>query len=87
MINAESYFLKKKQSFQSDINLDGVGATEEIEYDYQGQGYTSMQEHDELLVFESLKDKVGLFVIDLVGAGLQSRAVIQKGNLTLVQKV
>ena len=33
-----------------------------------------------------LKDKIGLFVIELMGNGISSRAVLKKGTLSFIEK-
>eukprot|EP00930_Biecheleria_cincta_P022682 TRINITY_DN16533_c0_g1_i1.p1 TRINITY_DN16533_c0_g1~~TRINITY_DN16533_c0_g1_i1.p1 ORF type:complete len:2187 (+),score=429.21 TRINITY_DN16533_c0_g1_i1:62-6562(+) len=82
-INAENYYVENQKPFTSDINLEGVGASYEEEFTYS---QAPVLEHDEELVFPRLAGRSGLFVLDLVGSGLRSRAVIRKGTLSLVHR-
>mmetsp|Transcript_54880 Transcript_54880/g.123284 ORF Transcript_54880/g.123284 Transcript_54880/m.123284 type:complete len:1990 (-) Transcript_54880:160-6129(-) len=82
-INAEAYYVHHQKPFVSDINLDGIGATLEVEHEYR---QAPIVEHDEELTFEQLAGKQGLFVLDLIGADLRSRAVIRKGTLSLIHR-
>jgi len=42
--------------------------------------------HRERFTFEKLKDRVGLFIVELMGNGVSARAVIKKGSLSLVHR-
>ena len=44
------------------------------------------QIQDKTYTFEELKGKVGLFIIEMQGNGMSSRAVIKKGSLTLIHR-
>lgn len=42
--------------------------------------------HREKFSFDKLKDRVGLFIVELMGNGVSARAVIKKGSLSLVHR-
>lgn len=42
--------------------------------------------HAESFSFPSLSDKIGLFIVEFVGNGHSARAVIKKGQLSLVHR-
>eukprot|EP00931_Biecheleriopsis_adriatica_P032537 TRINITY_DN18983_c0_g1_i2.p1 TRINITY_DN18983_c0_g1~~TRINITY_DN18983_c0_g1_i2.p1 ORF type:complete len:2222 (-),score=469.43 TRINITY_DN18983_c0_g1_i2:81-6668(-) len=82
-ISAENYYVLNQKPFTADINLEGVGASFEQEFSYS---QTPILEHDEELAFPVLAGRPGLYVLDLVGSGLRSRAVIRKGTLSFTHK-
>jgi len=82
-ISAENYYVQNQKPFTADINLEGVGSSFEQEFSYS---HAPMLEHDEELAFPALAGRPGLYVLDLVGSGLRSRAVIRKGTLSLIHK-
>lgn len=73
-INLDNYFRQKLAPFTSDINLDGLIAKYEKEYDYKD--LPSNLRHTEIFKFDEVKGQRGLFVIELIGNGISSRAVI-----------
>ena len=71
--------------FTSDTNLDGLVANYEKVYDYTKiPPNVRHVEKVELSSDPAARTKRCLCVIEFVGNGLTSRAVVQKGNLTLV---
>lgn len=83
-INTDNYFRKNMSNFTSDINLDGLIAKHEIECNYSDK--PSNQRHRECFEFAQFNGQRGLFVVELIGNGISSRAIIQKGNLSLIHK-
>jgi len=82
-VNAENYYRKNLATFKSNINLDGFMATIEKTVNYsQSQSVV----HRELLKFPELKSKNGLYIIEMIGNGKSSRAVLKIGTLSLVSK-
>jgi hypothetical protein len=80
-INLENYYRSTLSPFKTDINLDGLLPSEEKKYNYNEASQISFTKK---IDFPSLKNKTGLFVIDLLGNGKSSRAVIKKGILSLI---
>jgi hypothetical protein len=83
-INTENYFRKNMSNFTSDINLDGLIAKHEKDYDYSDK--PSNLRHTECFEFPQFNGVRGLFVVELIGNGISSRAIIQKGSLSLINK-
>ena len=81
--NTETYYKKNLQPFDTSINLDGMVASYE-----DTKQYTDPKNkiHDEVFKFTNLAKRVGLFIVVFEGNGKQSRAVVKKGNLTLIHK-
>jgi hypothetical protein len=83
-INTDNYFRKHMSTFTSDINLDGLIAKHEQEYNYGDK--PSNLRHTETFEFPEFNGKRGLFVMEMIGNGISSRSIIQKGNLSLIHK-
>ncbi len=82
-INALNYFLDQKRDLNTDLKLDGLIANEEKSYRYDD---TSIRRINRTFTFESLKGKRGTWVIELIGNGLSSRALIRKGRLQYLSR-
>jgi len=80
-INLENYYRKTMNDFRSDINLDGLVASIErtLESKEAPQKRTNVE-----ITFPELKDKVGLYVVELIGNGKSARAVIKIGSLSVI---
>ena len=81
--NTETYYKKNLQPFDTSINLDGMVASFEESTQYSDP---KNKIHDREFKFPHLANKVGLFIVEFQGNGKQSRAVVKKGNLTLIHK-
>jgi len=73
-INTDNYFRKNMSNFTSDINLDGLIAKHEQELNYSEN--PSNLRHTEVFNFPEFNGKRGLFVIELIGNGMSSRAIV-----------
>ena len=69
--------------FNTGVNLDGLDASESLQYTYD-QG--SNIRHREEFKLPQLNNKIGLFIVELIGNGVSARAVIKKGSLSLVHR-
>ena len=84
-INTEAYYRDNLKSFQDDIDLDGLLASSQTEYDFSDR--TSVEYFEQTFEFPQISSqKRGLFVVEITGGGLTSRAVIRKGALTLIRQ-
>jgi hypothetical protein len=81
--NTETYYKKNLMPFNTSVNLDGLDASESFKYTYE-QG--SNIRHREVFKLPSLTNKIGLFIVELIGNGVSARAVIKKGSLSLVHR-
>ncbi|GAM26003.1 hypothetical protein SAMD00019534_091780 [Acytostelium subglobosum LB1] len=77
-INTLNYYKTEQRQIQSDINLDGLVANQEFTYKYTEAPIQSVVRS---FSFPSLKGKRGIFVIEFIGNGKSSRALIRKGEL------
>ena len=76
-INAANFYRQNQTDVNTDINLDGLVANQEKTYEYPDPPLRRASRHFE---FTELT-KPGVYVIDFIGNGQSSRAVIRKGQL------
>ncbi len=76
-INARNFYQQQGREVNSDIELDGLVANESTTYEYTAPPLHRVRRHFD---FPSLTDP-GVYVVDFIGNGLSSRAVIRKGKL------
>lgn len=74
-----NYYREHKREIPLDIDLDGIipNLLSNIEYPF-----SPIHRHEESLELRQLS-RPGVFVVELVGAGLSSRALVRKGQLFL----
>ena len=82
-INTENYYRKHMAPFRTDVNLDGLLSSYEQLHHFDDPPALSRVR---TFRFPELPSRVGLFVIEFIGKGVSSRAVIKKGSLSLIQK-
>ena len=82
-INTLSVFLESKNEVNTSVDLDGLVAREQHSYQYDLPSYRRARRSFD---FASL-DKPGTYVIELVGNGKSSRALIKKGGLRYVERL
>ena len=76
-INTGNFYRQNQTDVNTDINLDGLVANQEKTYEYPEPPLRRVSRHFE---FAELT-KPGVYVIDFIGNGQSSRAVIRKGPL------
>lgn len=81
-LNLVNYYRENLSEVSTAIDLDGLVANHEriVEYDLPDH-----RRHDEKFSFPDLKD-AGVYVIELIGNGMSSRALIRRGQLSFVQQ-
>ena len=77
-INALNFYLDKKQEINTDIDLDGLVANEEKTYRYEAN---PVLRRTEIFALDSLTNERGIFVVEFIGNGISSRALVRKGTL------
>lgn len=77
-INALNFYLERGEEINTDLDLDGLVANEEKTYRYEE---SPIRRHSATFSFDSLKEKRGIWVIELIGNGISSRALVRKGKL------
>ena len=82
-INAFSYYQNKGKEIDTAVDLDGLVANREQTYAYQ---QPALRRHEETFAFPEL-NRPGVWVIELIGNGRSSRAVIRKGRLRFTERV
>ncbi len=76
-VNTTNFYRTQKHEVDTAINLDGLIANSEKTYTYTDSAFRRMSRKFE---FPQLA-KPGVYVIDFIGAGKSSRALIRKGRL------
>ena len=76
-INTASYYRENQREIDTDINLDGLVANSEQTFKYNDAPVRVLRRRYE---FPQL-NKAGVYVIDFIGNGKSSRALIRKGRL------
>ena len=82
-INPLNYYLDQKRELNTDLNLDGLVANEEKTYRYSE---APIRRHTETFSFESIANLRGVWVIEFIGNGISSRALVRKGKLQYVSQ-
>ncbi len=82
-IDAYAYYRATGREVDATIPLDGLVAGEETTYEYDDNALRRISRRFE---FPGL-DRPGVFVIEFIGGGLSSRAVIHKGRLQLRERI
>ncbi|MDA1265895.1 MAG: hypothetical protein O2816_12515, partial [Planctomycetota bacterium] len=82
-IDAFGYYRATGQEVASNIPLDGLVAGQETTYTYEDSPLRRVRRS---FAFPEL-DRPGVYVIELIGGGTSSRAIIHKGRLQLRERV
>lgn len=81
-INAMNYYRQNLEEISTAVDLDGLVANEERTISYSQPEYLS---HVEKFEFPKLPER-GIFIIELIGNGISSRALIRKGQLSYMSR-
>ena len=76
-INTENYYRSTGQEVDTSINLDGLVAADTRSHEYN---QPPLRRHSETFEFPAI-DRGGVYVIDFIGSGKASRALVRKGTL------
>ncbi len=77
-INALNFFLEEKRELNTDLDLDGLVPNEETAHAYEEPPIRRVQR---TFTFDSLAGQRGVWVIEFIGNGRSSRALVRKGRL------
>ncbi len=77
-INAFNVYLSTGQEVSTGLALDGLVAGSEQEYDYDESPFRRVRRE---FSFPELKGRRGVWMIEMIGGGRSSRALIRKGGL------
>ena len=82
-INTESYYRKNKNEISENINLTGLIPSKTTEHNLTCPPIIS-----QVIEFKDLfQSKRGVFIVEFIGGGLSSRALIRIGALSLIRQV
>lgn len=81
-INTINYFRENQRRLDTDINLDGLVPNWEFVHEYKEPPLRRMKRHFD---FDMLK-KRGAYVVEFIGNGKSSRALIVKGRLRFLMR-
>ena len=76
-VNTRNFYREHLREVNTDINLDGLVANDEQTYQYDEPPLRRVRRHFE---FPALA-QAGVYVIDFIGNGMNSRVVVRKGQL------
>lgn len=87
-INALSFFLTQKRQLNTDLNLDGLVANRETTHDLSAEaaGGSPFRRIARSFDFPELKGRRGAWIIEFIGGGKSSRALIRKGQWEVLQQ-
>lgn len=81
-VNTLSYFLTQRRQLNTDMNLDGLVANSEQAHTFDAGPYKRTRH---TLKFPDLKGRRGAWVIEIIGGGRSSRALIRNGQWQVIQ--
>ncbi|KAK2954802.1 putative Actin-binding protein [Blattamonas nauphoetae] len=84
-MNTFMFFTKEKKAISLNVDLDGISPSFERELDFST--IAPVVRHTETLPLSELDGKRGVFVVDLIGSGRTSRALIKKGTLRVLPRM
>ena len=82
-INAENYYYSRKAPIDNTISLEGLITTHESTYSFNLKPQKLIRKQFELT---EIPLKRGFYIIEFIGNGYSSRAIIKKGRLNLVTR-
>lgn len=84
-LNSEEYYLKKKADIDGTLNLDGLVANYTQSFEFN---HPSSQKHlHQFSLAAPCLERPGVFLVEVLGGGLSSRTLFQKGSLFILPKV
>ncbi|MCC5829468.1 MAG: hypothetical protein JJU36_08470 [Phycisphaeraceae bacterium] len=81
-INTLNYYRAEGREVDTDINLDGLVAAEELTFNYNEPALRRVRRAFDLPQLEG----PGVWVVEFIGNGMSSRAVIRKGRLRYIEQ-
>lgn len=87
-INTLSYFLTHQRQLNTDLALDGLVANREVTHDFTADeaGRSPFRRTARTFKFPELKGQRGAWVIEFIGGGKSSRALVRKGQWSVLQR-
>jgi hypothetical protein len=81
-INSHSYYRTHSEKIDTDIDLDGLVATSEQRFEYK---LPKIRRHRETIALPEIRGR-GVWVVDFLGGGLRSRAILRRGDLRYIEQ-
>ena len=86
-INLLSYFLNQTRQLNTDLPLDGLVANREVTYDFADAASQSpFRRTVRTFKFPEMKGQRGAWIVEFIGGGKASRALIRKGEWSVIQE-
>jgi hypothetical protein len=82
-LNTLNFFQTQQRQLNTDLNLDGLVANSEQTHAFEGGPFTRKRQ---TFKFPELKGKRGAWIIELIGGGRSSRALIRTGQFHTLQQ-
>ncbi len=82
-LNALNFFLSQKRQLNTDLSLDGLVANSEQTHTYDDGPFKRTRQ---TFKFPELKGKRGAWIVEFIGGGRSSRALVRKGQWQLLQQ-
>lgn len=82
-INSQSYYRTHNEPIDTNVDLDGLVATEELRIEYD---FPKVRRHREQIALPGVTGR-GVWVVDFLGGGLRSRAIIRRGDLRFIERI
>ena len=82
-INTENYYRNFGRQINTDLNLDGLVANEELSFHYDESPFRRVKRS---FSFPQLNASRGVWVLEFIGNGKSSRAVILRGGLQYIMR-
>jgi hypothetical protein len=79
-VNTRNFYRRKQEEITTAINLDGLVANQELSFKYDEGPLRRVRRHFDLATLK----RPGVYVVDFIGNGKSSRALIRKGRLNFV---
>ena len=87
-VNTLSFFLTQKRQLNTDVNLDGLVANQETTHDFTAEdaGRSPLRRIPRIFDFPELEGRRGAWIVEFIGGGKSSRALIRKGQWQVIQQ-
>lgn len=82
-LNTLNFFQTQQRQLNTDLNLDGLVANSEQTHAFDGGPFTRTRQK---FAFPDLKGKRGAWIIEFIGGGRSSRALIRTGEWHILQQ-
>ncbi|MFO1485241.1 MAG: hypothetical protein U1F71_17910 [Verrucomicrobiaceae bacterium] len=82
-LNTLNFFQTQQRQLNTDLNLDGLVANSEQTHSFDGGPFTRTRQK---FAFPDLKGKRGAWIIEFIGGGRSSRALIRTGQWHVLQQ-